>query len=261
MSMSAKLVALIVLALLSACSRPQTSPEPAPLVVSVAASTIEVMEQLADEFHEQSGVEVTVNAGPSNTLATQILAGAPADVFLSASRQWADAVAEGGQAVEQVDLLGNRLVVVVPRGNPAGVETFEDLASPAVAKLALAGENVPAGMYADQALGKLGLLKALTDAGTIVRGQDVRAALGYVERGEAEAGIVYATDVRAAPGVETAFEIDPSLHEEIVYVLVLVKQDAANPSARKFYEFLQSDDANDVFAEFGFAPVSPAAAE
>ena len=109
-------------------------------------------------------------------------------------------------------------------------------------------------MYADQALGKLGLLARLTDAGNIVRGQDVRAALGYVERGEAEAGIVYATDVRAAPSVETAFEIDASLHDEIVYVLVLVKQDATKPSARKFYEFLQSDGADDVFAEFGFAP-------
>lgn len=249
-------------AFLAACSpapqslSPSDKIQPRPSVVSVAASTTDAMERFADRFHDQTGFEVKLNAGPSNGLATQILAGAPADVFLSASREWADKIDAAGQAAAQVDLLTNRLVVVVPRGNPAGVQKPDDLSSAAVKKLALAGENVPAGMYADQALTKLGLLEPLTAAGKIVRGQDVRAALGYVERGEAEAGIVYASDLRAASGVELAYAFDPALHEKIVYVLVLIKHDAANPVARKFYDFLQSADAKQVFADLGFVPLA-----
>jgi molybdate transport system substrate-binding protein len=216
------------------------------------------MEQLGQQFRAQSGVEVKVNAGPSNGLATQILAGAPADVFLSASSQWADKLDEADLVSEQVDLLTNRLVVVVPRGNPAAVHRPEDLETPAVKKLALTGENVPAGMYADQALGKLGLLDELNQAGKIVRGQDVRAALSFVERGEAEAGIVYATDVAIAKDVEIACEFDPALHDKIVYVLVLVKQRPVRPEARRFYEFVQGDAAKEEFAKLGFIPLTAA---
>lgn len=248
------------LGLLAACSRTQTLPAGGQgrrptVVASVAASTVEAIEQLAEEFRAQSDVSLKINPGPTNSLATQILAGAPADVFLSANREWADNVEEAGHVAARVDLLSNRLVVVAPRGNPAGIKKPEDLAGDSVKKLALAGENVPAGMYADQALAKLGLLESLIDGGRIARGADVRATLGYVEQGEAEAGIVYASDVRAAPGVEQVCELDAALHEEIVYVLVLLKHDSENPAARQFYHFLQLADASQVFTEFGFVPL------
>ena len=154
------------------------------------------------------GGEVKVNLGPSSGLAGQILAGAPADLFLSANQEWADEVQKAGQTATATRLLTNRLVIVVPTGNPGGVQKPDDLLSDKVKKIALAGEKVPAGMYADQSLEKLGLLKKLTDAGKIVRGQDVRSALSYVERGEAEAGIVYSTDVGSAEGVEQEYEFD-----------------------------------------------------
>lgn len=235
------------------CSSSQSPPT---LVVSVAASTSDAVERLADQFHAQTGVGVKVNPGPSNGLATQILAGAPADLFLSASREWADKIDDAGHAAARVDLLTNRLVVVVPRGNPAGVKQPDDLSSATVKKLALAGENVPAGMYADQAIAKLGQLQPLLDAGRIVRGQDVRAVLGYVDRGEAEAGVVYASDALAATGVETACEFDPALHDRIVYVLVLLKHENESPNAREFYEFMQTPDAQQVFSKLGFVPLT-----
>ena len=81
----------------------------------------------------------------------------------------------------------------------------------------------------------------------------MRTALTYVERGEAEAGIVYSTDVSIAPKVELVYEFDPSLHDEIVYVLVLLKRGSEKPAARKFYEFLQSSPADNVYAKFGFS--------
>jgi molybdate transport system substrate-binding protein len=226
------------------------------LTASVAASTSDAVLQLGDHFREATGIEVRVNAGPSNGLAAQILQGAPADLFLSASAEWADSVDKAGLSAARADLLGNRLVVVVPKGNPAGVNAPEDLARDAVKKLALASESVPAGAYAEQALTNLGLLQHLNEAGKIVRGQDVRAALAYVERGEAEAGIVYATDVQAGAKVETACGFDPASHDKIVYVLVLIKRDAENPTARRFYEFLQSREAAAMFAKLGFVPLA-----
>src|SRR5262249_5731328 len=126
-----------------------------------------------------------------------------------------------------------------------------------IQKIALAGENVPAGMYADQALAKLDLLQRLVDDGKIVRGQDVRSALSYVERGEAEAGIVYATDVAAA-NVETVHQFDRTLHDESVYVRVLLKHAGESPEARAFYEFLQSSQADDAYVKFGFERIRKA---
>jgi molybdate transport system substrate-binding protein len=222
------------------------------ILVSAAASTKNVMEALDRDFSATSGTEVKVNAGPSNSLAQQIIAGAPADLFLSANQQWADEVTKAGQTAQSVRLLTNKLVIVVPKENPGGVHGPQDLLSPAVKKIALAGEKVPAGIYAGQALTKLGLLKQLTDAGKIVRGQDVRNTLSFVERGEAEAGVVYSTDVRAGSGVTTAYEFDPSLHDEIVYVLVLLKHGSENPAAGDFYKFLQSPKADETYQSFGF---------
>jgi molybdate transport system substrate-binding protein len=223
-----------------------------PLIVSAAASTKDVIEALGQEFTTASGTEVKVNAGPSNTLASQILAGAPADLFLSANRQWADAVEKGGEAASTVRLLTNRLVIVVPKLNPGEIHEPKNLLSAKVKKVALAGEKVPAGIYARQALTKLGLIQPLSDANKIVRGQDVRNTLSFVERGEVEAGIVYSTDVRAASGVVTAYEFDSALHDKIVYVLVLLKHGSDNPAAGDLYKFLQSPQADDTYTRFGF---------
>jgi molybdate transport system substrate-binding protein len=258
--MTVAFAACLVDAQVAAPTQPAVhSPPPHPqataketVIVSAAASTKDVIEALDRDFSATSGTEVKVNAGPSNTLAQQVIAGAPADLFLSANQQWADEVNKGGQAAQSVRLLTNKLVIVVLKENPGGVREPKDLLSPRVKKIALAGEKVPAGIYAGQALAKLDLLKPLTDAGKIVRGQDVRNTLSFVERGEAEAGIVYSTDVRAAAGVTTDYEFDPSLHDEIVYVLVLLKHGSGNPAAVDFYKFLQSPKADETYQSFGF---------
>ena len=221
-------------------------------LLSAAASTKELTESLAEQFAKKSKHTINVNPGSSNSLAGQIIAGAPADLFLSASQEWADAVNDAKLSSQQVKLLTNRLVLIVPKGNPAGVREPKDLTKVAVKKIALAGENVPAGKYADQALTKLGLLDNLVKAKKIVRGEDVRTALAYVERGEAEAGIVYSTDLLTAKNVERFGEFDLALHDEIVYVLVLLKRGESNPAAKGFFEFLKSDEANETYKKFGF---------
>lgn len=229
-----------------------------PLTISIAASTKEVVEQLVAEFTRETGVEVAVNAGSSSSLAAQIAAGAPVDLFLSASQSWADTVAKSRAISASRPLLSNRLVLVVPAGNPAQVKEPSDLLSERVTRVALAGEKVPAGVYAGQALSKLELLESLDTAGKIARGQDVRSTLGFVARGEAEAGIVYATDTQGVAGVETVHEFDPTLHEPIVYVLVLLKGGEGGEPAdsKRLFDFLVSPKALAEYHRYGYSFVA-----
>ncbi|MFO0819208.1 MAG: molybdate ABC transporter substrate-binding protein [Pirellulales bacterium] len=228
------------------------------LTISVATSTKDVVEQLVAEFSRDTGVRVAVNAGSSSSLAAQIEAGAPVDIFLSASRNWAESVVKKRATSESRSLLSNRLVLVVPAGNPGKVQQPSDLASERVTRLALAGEKVPAGVYAGQALTRLGLLETLEKNGKIARGLDVRATLGFVERGEAEAGIVYATDVRGVATVETVHTFDSALHEPIDYVLVLLKDDAGEDptDSKRLFDFLVSPRAQAEYHRYGYSFVA-----
>jgi molybdate transport system substrate-binding protein len=217
-----------------------------------AASTKDAAEELAASFEKHTGTRVLVSAGPSNALAAQIAAGAPADLFLSANEKWAQHIQEQGLAEEVAPLLTNGLALIVPRNNPGQVKSPTELAGRRVKRVALAGENVPAGIYAEQALRELGLYDLLVGANKIVRGQDVRVTLGYVARGEAEAGIVYDTDARIEANVMVVDRFDPKLFDPIVYPLVLVKREPANPAARTLYKHLRSAEAVNVFEKFGF---------
>lgn len=233
---------------------------PTRVTVLAAASVKEAIEEIAVEFEGDTGVQVDVSVGASNALAQQILAGAPAHLFLSASEEWAGALAEENLISQRVDLLSNRLVLVVPRGNPAGVKEPADLLGASVEHLSLAEEKVPAGRYAEQALTKLDLFKRLSTPNKIVRGHDVRATLAFVERGEAEAGIVYATDALVSDQVEVVFEFDPATHDPIVYPLVLLKAGESNAAAVRLFDRLQAPETQEVFRRRGFKPVPSASA-
>lgn len=220
------------------------------IIALVAASTKDAVQEAAALFHKESGAQVTLQADDSARLAAQIVQGAPAHLFLSANDQLADFVKQKDYAQEATLLLGNRLVVIVPRGNPAHVAQPKDLTQAAVKHVALAGPSVPAGQYAREALKRLKLWDALEPR--IVSGQNVRVALAYVEQGEAEAGIVYATDARITDRVEMVHEFADDTHDPIHYPLVLLKTGQEHPAARQFYVFLQSARAAEVFRKYGF---------
>jgi molybdate transport system substrate-binding protein len=239
---------------LLACSK-APRPGEGPVRVLVAASTKEAVEEVAALFTQESGVEVVVVPEASSKLAMQIVNGAPADLFLSANDKWADFIKGKGLAYDTRPLLTNRLVLIVPRGNPASVRKPPDLAGSSVGHVALAGPAVPAGAYARQALKKLGLLGDLERGKKIVSGEDVRATLTFVERGEAEAGVVYDTDARITDKVEVVYTFSPSTHEPILYPLVLLEAGQKKEVARKLFEFLQSPRAAAVFAKHGFTPL------
>ncbi|MCL4194516.1 MAG: molybdate ABC transporter substrate-binding protein, partial [Thermoguttaceae bacterium] len=186
-----------------------------------------------------------------STLAQQIIEGAEADVFLSASREWAAELENRDLVAESRELFSNRLVIIVPSAAEWKINAPQDLLNPRIEHLALGDpESVPVGGYARQALQTLGLWDRL--AGKVVAADDVRQALSYVETGAAEAGIVYVTDAAASRRVEVAAEIDPALCDPIVYPAVLLRSAAGKPAARQLFQFLQSAPAADILRRHGF---------
>jgi molybdate transport system substrate-binding protein len=245
--------AILCAVLLASCNSAKMNRDQIRVNVLVAASAASSIETISQMFETANpGVDVRVVSGPSNGLAQQILAGAPADIFLSASAQWADSVSAEGLTSEAVDLLTNRLVLIVPIDNPVRIQQPADLTNEAVKRIAIAGENVPAGIYGEQVLRNLGLLETLQREKKLVRGSDVRATLAYVERAEADVGIVYASDARNSDRVKKVFEFDPQHHDRIVYRVVLIESSENKVGARPFFEFLKSSAARDVFESFGF---------
>ena len=216
-----------------------------PILILAAASTAGATREVAAEFTKDTGTPVEVSAAASNALAQQAIAGSAGDVFLSASDEWARAIGDEGLAVETTPLLTNRLVLIVPRGNPAGVGGPADLAG--VEWVALAGENVPAGRYAAAALRAAGVYDDLVGRGRVVRGTDVRQALAYVAAGEADAGVVYATDAAADDDVSVVHEFPADAGEPVSYPLVLLTE-----RGRPVYDFLRSEPAAAIFRRHGF---------
>ncbi len=232
-----------------------TTPEAATITVFAAASTVDVMNEAARLFREQKNVEVKCSFDSSSTLAKQIMAGAPADAFISADEKWMDEVEKAGaiDAKTRTNLLGNQLVLIAPVG-----KTFETKmekgfdfahALPANGRLALADPtHVPAGRYAQQALEWLGWWSAVEQR--IVPAQDVRATLRLVENGEADAGVVYATDAKASSKVTVIAMFPAESHEPVCYPVALTA--GAKPQAAEFLAFLQSDAMRRVFENAGF---------
>ena len=141
----------VMATLIGACQRDLSSNDE-PIVVLAAASLHAVMSDLAAEFTAAHGTPVRLVSGGSNVLATQIQAGAPADLFVSAHEEWAQLLAADDRIDEEAPIAGNALVILVPRGNPMRIENPEHLLTRDLSAIALAGAQVPAGRFATMAL-------------------------------------------------------------------------------------------------------------
>lgn len=250
--------ALAVLAALApgqtgrAIAQPPAS-EPEDLLVFAAASTKDAVDEVLRSFAEsRPNASVRASYGSSAALAQQLQLGAEADLFLSANQRWVDALEEKGHVASRHDLLGNRLAAIVPADSKLKLTAPEDLLSDRVQRIAIGQpDSVPAGIYARQALTRLGLWERLKPKA--VGSADVRQALAFVETGAAEAGIVYSTDAAISKRVKVAFALDEKLSGPIVYPLALMKQARDKPTATALYEAFQSDKAAKVFRRYGFS--------
>lgn len=228
--------------------------------VAAAISLKDALTDYAKRYESATGDRVEFAFGSSGQLMSQIRSGADVDVFLSAAARQVDELANDGlvDAATRRDVAGNRLVLVVPADAKEAPTSFADLASATVTKLAV-GEprTVPAGQYAAEALKSLKLDAAV--APKLVYGTNVRQVLSYVERGEASAGLVYATDARESAGKVRIVAIAPAgSHAPIVYPGVVVKASKHADAAERFLTSLTRADAQRTFAAHGFTPPTSA---
>jgi molybdate transport system permease protein len=222
------------------------------LLVLAAASLTDVLPRVAGMWEEREGIPVRFSFDATSRLAPQILQGVPADLFFSADEAWMDWVEERGgiQTGTRVTLLGNELVVVVPKDRSFEPASPEDLASTGLHRLALAGENVPAGRYGQAALESTGVWDAV--ATRVVRAGNVRGALEWVALGEVDAAIVYRTDAMAESRVRVTFTFPRDAHPPITYPAAVIAGAPHAEAARRFLDFCQTAEARRAFQAEGF---------
>lgn len=237
---------LAALAFIAGCG-PAEPPKPT-VAAFVASSAAPVVDSLAARFEQAEGVRVEVHAGSSATLAKQALAGATMHVFLSADRRWTDELVKAGlvDGAEVSDLLANRLVMVAASGK--ALDPSKPDALRAIRRFAIGDPvSVPVGRYAKEALEKAGWWSLLE--GAVVTLPDARAVVKLIESGEAEAGVVYASDAHGNPSLQrVAF-----FPGEVVYPVAASR--AADPLARRFLAFLRTEEARATFEAAGFGVV------
>jgi molybdate transport system substrate-binding protein len=226
------------------------------LTVFAAASLTDAMKDVSALWTKAGHPPLSLSFGASSTLARQIEEGAPAALFASADEKWMDYLARKNliAADTRKDLLGNDLVLVVPADKPIHVTLGPDFdlfgLLGANGRLATGDPaHVPVGIYAEQALKKIGWWDKV--APRLASTEDVRAALLLVERGEAPAGIVYATDAAVSKAVMVAGTFPASSHDPVAYPFAVVKS-ADTPPARALLTFLAGPQAREVFVQRGF---------
>jgi molybdate transport system substrate-binding protein len=235
------------------------------LTVFAAASLTQAFTTIGNTFGKANNVTVKFNFGGSDTLATQITQGAPADVFASANQTEMNLVSQKGliAGTPQV-FVYNRLVLIVPKSNPAHIYSLADIGRPGV-NLVLAAPAVPAGKYAraafaewatNEAFGANFLSRVLANVKS--NETDVTAVTAKVSLGEADAGIVYVTDV--TPQVATkvmAIDVPPALNQLAVYPIAVTKSSSNATLAQKFVDYVQSPAGKAVLAGQNFITKLP----
>lgn len=244
-----KRILLAILLLASATCRADDRP----LTIFAAASLSEVLREIGAMTPTNEFGAPVFSFDGSGTLARQIERGAPADVFISAATEWMDFLVEKNlvDAKHRAVLARNTLVIVVPASAPTNTLTPSDL--PSLARVAIGDPaTVPAGAYAMQSFAAHGIADAMSNR--LVFASNVRAALALVDRGEADAGVVYATDARVTPGVRVAFTFDAADHKPIVYEIAPVTASDRPTAAKAFFWTLETPEAKAVLERAGFLP-------
>ena len=237
-------------------SAPQT------LTVFAAASLNDAFREIGQAFEKsQAGVQVQFNFSGSQDLSTQLQAGAQADVFASANMEEMGHLVDAGLVAADAPqvFIQNRLVVILPPQNPAGLSTLADLARPGL-KLVLAAEDVPAGKYARQALQSLNAVygadfEMYVLASLVSNETNVRQVVTKVSLGEADAGIAYQSDIVAVPGLKT-IDVPAEYNVTAEYPIAPLKQAAHPRQADDFIRFVLSAEGQAILKRWGFIPIT-----
>ena len=231
-----------------------------PVTIFAAASTTDAVNEIAEAYAARTGGSIRPVVASSSTLARQIDAGAPADIYLSASVSWMDHLDERQLLAPgtRLPLLSNRLVLIAPADSALQLRLTPDLPLRDLlgdSRLAVGDPtHVPAGIYAKQALEALGLWDQVADR--LAQASNVRAALALVDRGEVAAGIVYETDAAISARVRIVDAFPDEVTPPITYPLAIVTG-RDTPAVRAAYDFLKSETATAIFSRHGFTSARP----
>lgn len=253
---SRDLLVFVLLALLSfACSAAPASAQGQKLIIFAAASLKDALDEVNTAYQHEKGQDTATSYAASSTLAKQIEAAAPADVFISADLDWMDYLAKRNliKPETRANLLGNRLVLIAPANSATklGIAPNFPLAQAlGNGRLAIGDPNgVPAGRYGKAALESLGVWSSVADR--LAPAENVRATLALVSRGEAPLGIVYQTDANSDKGVQIVGTFPENTHPPIIYPIAVVAG-STNPGAPGYVAFLKSPAARPIFEKQGF---------
>ena len=224
------------------------------LTVSAAASLKDALGEITSLYSKaKATVAIRNNFGSSGDLQQQIMNGAPVDIFISAAAKQMDELQKKDLIVADTrrDLLTNKLVLIVPADRNDAKE-MKDLTNASIERIAIGdSRSVPVGQYSEQALTKLELLPELQPK--FVLGNNVRQVLQFVESGNAQAGIVYATDAKTSTKVKVVAIIDAKLYKPIVYPIAVLQKSPHKETAKSYLEYLSSEPAKTVFEKYGFS--------
>jgi molybdate transport system substrate-binding protein len=245
---------MICFVLLPIGCTPEDKEEKTTLMISAAASLTDVLNELKPVFEdEHPSIELTFNFGGSGKLAQMIIQGAPSDVFLSASESDMDRLQVEDLILKEtrVNFAENELALIANKNNPVKVPSFNEISTVTVDHLAIGEpESVPVGSYTKQVLEHLNLWDSLQ--GSLVLSSNVRQVLTHVELGNADAGIVYASDALRSEKVTIAATADSDWHEPIMYPGAVVSNTSHSEEAGLFLAFLTSKKGQELLHKHGF---------
>ena len=225
------------------------------LLVSAAASLTDVMAEIQTLYAEKAPeVTLTFTFGSSGALQSQIEEGAPADVFISAGQKQMAALADKDLLApdSRRDLLANEVVLIVPKDSTLALADFADAASEAVERIAIGDPaGVPVGQYTEAVFTSLAIWEDVQAKAVLAT--DVRQVLTWVEAGEVDCGVVYATDAALSDQVQLVCAAPEGSHEKVVYPVAVLKDSQQVQAARALVDFLASEEAAAILARYGFA--------
>ena len=254
----AMLLALAMVVTLAACGGASASTESVELIVFAAASMTETLTELGNQYmSENENVTIIFNFDSSGTLKTQIQEGADCDIFISAGQKQMnelDCVLEG----TRFDILENKVALAVPDGNPAGINSYDDMIaglSNGSVMLAMGNADVPVGQYTQKILDYYGLAEEdLAAAGSITYGTNVKEVATQVSEAAVDCGIIYQTDAFSA-GLTVVDTATAEMCGQVIYPAAVLNISENAEAAEGFLQFLTSDAADAVFSQVGFTPV------
>lgn len=225
------------------------------LLISAAASMTDVLQEIKQNYEaEHKDVKLTYTFGGSGALQTQIEEGAPVDIFMSAAQKQMTALEEKGKIISDTKktLLVNKVVLIKPKGSDLAITDFASLTDASVGKIALGDPaSVPVGQYSEEIFTSLDILDEMK--AKAVYASDVRTVLTWVESGEVDCGIVYATDAASSDNIDIICEAPEGSHTLVTYPVAVIEGSQKVDQAKAFLDYLSTDEAKTVFEKYGFA--------